>query len=48
MLESIEVRIGTDYFDFIRDNSNVAGKNTGFCYMVAMFVRRQLREESMP
>lgn len=41
MLEGIEVRTGTDYFDFIRDNKNIAGKTVftgmideyyGYCY----------------
>lgn len=41
MLEGIEVRIGTDYFDFIRDNKNIARKTIftgmideyyGYCY----------------
>ncbi len=41
MLEGIEVRTGTDYFDFIRDNKNIARKTIftgmideyyGYCY----------------
>ncbi len=41
MLEGIEVRTGTDYFDFIRDNKNVAARTVftgmideyyGYCY----------------
>ena len=41
MLEGIEVRTGTDYFDFIRDNKNIAWKTIftgmideyyGYCY----------------
>lgn len=41
MLEGIEVRTGTDYFDFIRDNKNIAKKTIftgmideyyGYCY----------------
>lgn len=41
MLEGIEVRTGTDYFDFIRDNKNIARKTVftgmideyyGYCY----------------
>lgn len=41
MLEEIEVRTGTDYFDFIRDNKNIARKTIftgmideyyGYCY----------------
>ena len=41
MLEGIEVRTGTDYFDFIRDNNNIARKTIftgmideyyGYCY----------------
>ncbi len=41
MLEGIEVRTGTDYFDFIRDNKNIAARTVftgmideyyGYCY----------------